>query len=166
MYANWTDADPVASYGHDIESAWLLIDAAQELGDETLLATVKEIAVHLVDTQIEEGLNSKGVLTYEQYVNPEKGWDRNLEWWTQAEAINAFFWIYDITHDETYINRADVLWRWMKANMIDHEYGEWIRTVRDNGTVERTFDKIDLWKCPYHNVRMGIQAYERIHWPT
>jgi hypothetical protein len=56
-----------------------------------------------------------------------------------------------------------VLWKWMRKNMIDREYGEWFRTIRANGTIEKTFDKIDLWKCPYHNVRMGIQAYERIH---
>jgi mannobiose 2-epimerase len=158
MARDWTVTEPADSYGHDIEIAWLLAEAAEVIGNETLIAEVRDAAVRLVDTQIAEGLNADGALTYER--TPAK-FDDNLEWWPQTEAINAFFNLYELTANESYVERAGVLWKWMRRNMIDPEYGEWFRTVRANGTIEKTFDKIDLWKCPYHNVRMGIQAYER-----
>jgi mannobiose 2-epimerase len=159
MMMNWYVTEPTFSYGHDIEIAWLLLEAAEELENQTLIAQLKEIAVHLVDVQIAEGFDKNGALTYEK--QPDF-FDDNLEWWPQAEAMNAFFNIYQFTKNETYIDKAQVLWNWIKKNMIDYEFGEWIRTVRANGTVESKFDKIDEWKCPYHNVRMGIQAYQRL----
>jgi mannobiose 2-epimerase len=160
MARNWSVTEPSDSYGHDIEIAWLLIEAAETIENATLVEEIRNVAVQLVNQQIVDGFNADGVLTYER--TPEM-FDDNLEWWPQAEALNAFFNLYEFTGNESYVDRADVLWRWMRKNMIDSEYGEWFRTVRPDGKIERTFDKFDLWKCPYHNVRTGIQAYERTH---
>jgi mannobiose 2-epimerase len=151
----WMMPDSTVSYGRDIELAWQLLDAAHELENETLLEQVKDIAIHLVDVQVKEGLNKDGALAS----GPERD---NLDWWVQAEALNAFFKLYEVTKNEKYLERAQVLWTWVNKNLVDHEYGEWFRTVTANGTVEKTLYKIDSEKGPYHNVRMEIFAFERI----
>jgi len=45
MDKNWNGTSAMDSYGHDIESSWLLVEAAGLLGDQALWARVKETSI-------------------------------------------------------------------------------------------------------------------------
>ncbi|OAV63539.1 hypothetical protein Barb6_03685 [Bacteroidales bacterium Barb6] len=46
--------------------------------------------------------------------------------------------------------------------MIDREYGEWYSTITADGIPAKKCPKADLWRCPYHNSRMGFELFHRI----
>lgn len=45
---NWKVKPGPISYGHDIEASWLLLEAAEVLGDKLLVEVIKEIALNLL----------------------------------------------------------------------------------------------------------------------
>ena len=49
----WYDKTDLVSYGHNIESSWLIYEAAMVLGDETLLRKVKNICLRIAEASRE-----------------------------------------------------------------------------------------------------------------
>jgi mannobiose 2-epimerase len=47
------------------------------------------------------------------------------------------------------------------TEFVDHERGEWFGTVKEDGTPVKG-DKINFWKCPYHNARACAEMWRRI----
>ncbi|MDR2359287.1 MAG: AGE family epimerase/isomerase [Prevotellaceae bacterium] len=158
----------IDSYGHDVEYSWLLVEAAEVLGDEEILADTKRIAVNVAGVQIEEGLTPEGYMRGEKFHGerpvipgiPQETRHR-LEWWPQAEAVLGFINAWQISHDKKFLDAAILAWEWTKKYMIDHEYGEWYGNVYEDGTPKKDFVKADQWRCPYHNSRMGFELLTR-----
>lgn len=155
---DWENLEHIDSYGHDIELSWLLLEAAKVLKDEVLIDEVKVVSLNLVDTQMTEGWSKVGFLNYER-VNGEL--DSKLEWWPQAESVIAFFNAWQMTGDEKYLDASVKTWDWIKTNLIDNENGEWFGGLDSNNKPNTRRPKADLWKCPYHNSRMGFELYIR-----
>ena len=63
---DWTVQSNIVSYGHDIEGAWLLCEAAELLADEELLKRVEAAAILIADVTIKEGVASYHSLFYEK----------------------------------------------------------------------------------------------------
>ncbi|MDR1259287.1 MAG: AGE family epimerase/isomerase [Tannerellaceae bacterium] len=158
----------IDSYGHDIEFSWLLVEAAEVLGDEEILEDTKRIAVNLADVQIKEGLAPEGYLRGEKFYGerpvrpgmPQETRHR-LEWWPQAEAVVGFINAWQISGDVKFLDAAVLAWEWTKKYMIDHEYGEWYGNVYEDGSPVPEFAKANQWRCPYHNSRMGFEIMTR-----
>ncbi len=155
----WQNLEMIDSYGHDIELAWLITEAAEVLHDRSLMNDIKYIAVQLTDTQLKEGWTADGAMLYEKAGDHIQA---NLDWWPQAESVVGFINAWQLTGDEKYSDAAVKTWEWIKANLIDHEFGEWFRTVTEDGIPSTRAPKGSLWKCPYHNSRMGFEMYERL----
>jgi mannobiose 2-epimerase len=160
----------IDSYGHDIEFSWLLVEAAEVLGDEEILADTKRIAVNLADVQLQEGLAPEGYLRGEKFYGerptfpgaPAREETRHrLEWWPQAEAVVGFLNAWQISGDKKFLDAAVLAWEWTKTYMIDREYGEWYGNVYEDGTPMKEFAKASQWRCPYHNSRMGFEVLTR-----
>ena len=83
----WNVCSQSYSYGHDIEAAWLLSEAAEVLGDEPRQALAHERAVELARSVLKEALGEDGGLAYEG--RDGKVTDPNREWWCQAEAVSG-----------------------------------------------------------------------------
>jgi len=158
---DWQNLENIDSYGHDMELSWLLLEAAEALGDEQLIEDVKRMLVNLVDTQIAEGWNPDGSMLYEKVDGKIK---TDLDWWPQAESVVAFVNAWQITKNEKYLDAANKTWNWIKNNMIDREYGEWYSIVRADGTPVKNRPKASLWRCPYHNGRMGLELFKRFQY--
>ena len=74
------------SYGHEIETSWLLCEAADTLADDALLARVSAVALRLADGVLERGYDAaNGGILYE--LSPNGHLDTNKEWWVQAEGV-------------------------------------------------------------------------------
>lgn len=156
---DWQNLEQIDSYGHDMELSWLLTEAAEVLGEKELLHETERIAIRLVDTQMKEGWNDDGSMLYEKEGDHIQ---KDREWWPQAESVVAFVNAWQITGEERYMDAAWKTWTWIRLHLIDYEYGEWYKTVREDGTPVIRAPKASMWKCPYHNSRMGFEIYTRI----
>jgi len=155
---DWQNQQDIDSYGHDIEFSWLLVEAAEVLGDEELLKETKRIAVRIAAVQLEEGIDANGAMMY------EKEGDRlnaNLSWWPQNETVVGCLNAWQISGDRKFLDAAARTWEWIKTYMIDYEHGEWYIGVNPDGVPQKNRVKADQWRCPYHNSRMGFEVMTR-----
>lgn len=161
----WTPRSANVSYGHDIEASWLLVEAAEVLGDEALLEEAKQLAPKMAQAVYEEGLDPDGAIVYES--GPEGLEDDTKQWWPQAEAAVGFLNAYQLTGETHFLEAACRSWDFIEAYLIDHEYGGWIRYVERDGTKPTGSGegnaKVSFWKCPYHNGRACMELAERLY---
>ena len=156
----WERMSARISYGHDIEGSWLLLEAAQILGDETLLAQVRHISVEMARTVLETGFCEDGGLLYEQ--EPGETPDDDRVWWVQAEAVVGFCQAWQLTGETQYLEAWESVWNYISQYIVDKENGEWFRRVRSDQKPRLERLKIDEWKCPYHNSRMCFEMIKRL----
>ncbi len=154
---DWNCSYDIFSYGHDIEASWLLHEAAFVLGDKEMIARV-EARVPSVVEAASEGFTPEGGMIYEK-VGEEFDGDRH--WWVQAEAAVGYFNLWEHFGVQEGLENALHCWEYIKNNIVDRENGEWVWSVRADGTINRDEDKAGFWKCPYHNSRMCLEIIER-----
>ena len=157
--ADWNNRSNALSYGHDIEAAWLLHEAALVLGEKETLARVEEI-VPLIVRASEEGLLSDGSMAYEKNIRSGH-LDAERHWWVQAETVVGFLNHYRHFGNEKSLQTALDCWRYINNNLIDRQQGEWFWSILPDGSVNRRDDKAGIWKCPYHNGRACMEILER-----
>lgn len=74
----WNPIGAADSYGHDIETSWLMSEAAAAVGDPVLKKQVDEQAVRMARTALREGLSAEGAMRYEKTA---AGMSRKMSWW-------------------------------------------------------------------------------------
>jgi mannobiose 2-epimerase len=156
----WTHQSDTRTYGHDIESAWLLSEAASALGGEELRETVKLWAIELARSALAEGVDREGGVAYEGHDGEVINADR--DWWCQAEAVVGFWHAYELTGEQVFADASQGVWRFIDRRMIDRTHGEWHWRVRADGTVDNSEPKVSEWKGPYHTVRMCLEMMRRL----
>ncbi len=156
---NWTLRSTKISYGHDIEAAWLLTEAAEVLQNPALLARIHPLAIKIADVTLAEGIDSDAGIFNEG--GPSGITDTNKEWWPQAEAVVGFLNAHQLSADPRHLEAALRTWDFIEARLIDRQHGEWFRGVTRDGAVLPEL-KIGFWKCPYHNGRTGLEAVARL----
>jgi mannobiose 2-epimerase len=156
----WKCKSTITSYGHDIESSWLLYEAALELHDPVLTEKVKKICLKIVEAS-KEGLHPDGSLIYEKD-SATGHTDFERHWWPQAEAVVGFFNAFELTGNNNYLLNVTECLDFIQSNLVDHINGEWHWSLKPDGTVNRDDDKAGFWKCPYHNGRMCLEIMKRI----
>ncbi|HLP05449.1 MAG TPA: AGE family epimerase/isomerase [Paludibacter sp.] len=157
----WTCKSAIHSYGHDIETSWLLDEAARVLGNAPLYQRVKEACVRLA-MAASEGLRDDGGLMNERNC-ADNHLDTNCDWWPQAEAMVGYYNIYQLTGNAFYLGEVLKCWDFIQKHIIDSENGEWFWSVASDGAPDRKNDKAGFWKCPYHNGRMCLELIARIN---
>ena len=157
--SDWNNLSDIDSYGHDIETSWLLSEAAEVLGDEEVIKKINGIAIEMVDVALKEGLNEQGAMMYERH---GEHYRKESSWWCQAESIVGCINAYQLTGDEAYLAHAKRFWEFIKTYHVDNEYGEWFRSVSLDGKPNLKEAKVSLWNCPYHNSRMGFEVDVRL----
>ena len=156
---DWQCKSNTVSFGHDIEGAWLMHEAAQETGDRQLIRDVQQSSIRLVDSTLQEGTDADGSIFYEK---EGAHLDTDKHWWPQAEAMVGLMDAWEITHKNLYLEQALKVWIFIREHMMDHEHGEWYWRVDKQGKPEPTEDKAGFWKCPYHNTRALLEMLRRI----
>jgi mannobiose 2-epimerase len=151
----WKVRSDSYTYGHDIEGAWLLCEAAAALGDKELEAQVSKRAVEVAGTVYREGLDKEGGLVYEG--RDGKVIDASREWWPQAEAMVGFWHAYRLTKETAFADAVARLWAFIEKRIVDRVHGEWFWRVRADGSVDEREPKVSEWKDPYHATRMCLE---------
>jgi len=147
---DWQPVEPRRmSYGHEIETSWLLDEAAQiiDYPQDDLVLRLASVA--------DEGLQPDGSMIHEN-VDPHR------EWWVECEAIVGYTNIGMRFGDEQALAKAKRLWKYTHTHLIDHEHGEWYWDCDNEGRPNLTEPKAGFWKCPYHNGRMCLEIIERL----
>lgn len=153
---DWTVQSTAVSYGHDIEAAWLLGEAADVLGDSELRQETAALSARIAEAAA-EGRQTDGSLAYERDGGRVDG-DRH--WWVQAEAVVGWTYAYRITGNATFLDYATRTWAYIQSRLIDYTNGEWYWSRKTNGLVDKSQDKAGPWKCPYHNGRLCLTIIE------
>lgn len=163
----------ICSFGHDVEASWLLLEAAEILGDPLILERMRPISIRMLNAVERAGFDKDGGMFLES--SREGSHLRtNKHWWIQAETLVGMMNSFELTHDPRYWENVKLSWDFIDRYVIDHAGGEWFTKVSRFGKpflVEPPDDpspyyrndwKIDPWKCPYHNGRACLELIRRI----
>jgi mannobiose 2-epimerase len=156
----WHSLSQNVSFGHDVESSWLLTEAAELHGDSTLLAQVRESAIGMAAAVLQEGLDDDGSLFYES--GPQGLVDSGKVWWAQAEAVVGFFNAYQLTGQVHYAQAAYRCWTYIQAKVVDRTHGDWFKRLSRDGTPDHAVFKAGPWECPYHHGRACLEMLVRL----
>ncbi|MEM6685520.1 MAG: AGE family epimerase/isomerase [Bacteroidota bacterium] len=153
--AAWNLMSDSISYGHDIEAAWLIMEAANEVGDEHLIKKSNQIAIQIADQFLKTALDKNGAVINEKN-RKTNHIDTDILWWSQVEAMVGLDYVYKLTSDKKYIDAAIKIWSHTKKHIIDHTHGEWHFRIDKNNHPYTIEDKVSMWKAPYHTTRACI----------
>jgi mannobiose 2-epimerase len=152
----WNCRSSLVSYGHDIETSWLLYEAAAALGEGDF---IKGTALRIASAA-HEGLADDGSLFYERD-DAKSHFDRDRHWWVQAEAVVGFINAWEMSGDSSWLELASAAYEYIITRLADRDGGEWYWSIRTDGSVNLDDDKAGFWKCPYHNTRMCLEIMAR-----
>ncbi|HEY6899951.1 MAG TPA: AGE family epimerase/isomerase [Puia sp.] len=154
----WRARPGLISYGHDIEAAWLLHNAALTIGNSGWITKTSTLVPKMA-LAAAEGLDKDGGLWYEE----ENGHlIREKHWWPQAEAMVGFLQAWQLTKDESWWEKSVNSWNFIKDHIRNPAGKEWYWGVQPGHTPIPGRDKIGFWKCPYHNTRACLEIMRRL----
>jgi mannobiose 2-epimerase len=152
---DWRAIPAHDSFGHDVETAYLLVEAAEALGipDD---ARTWEVARRLIDHALDWGWDDEHGGFYdkgESFGAP--AWDRKKVWWTEAEGLNALLVMHHKfgTRTDRYSKAFRKQWDFIEKHMIDPVHGGWFAETARDGTLIGDGAKANPWKANYHTSR-------------
>ncbi len=147
------------SYGHDIETSWLIDRGVNVLAKPEYRQKMNPIILDLAEQTYEVAFDGHSMAN-----ECEKGVVNEFRiWWVQAETIVGFLNAYKLSPDHhEYLEAAKATWEFVKDHVFDKRAGsEWFWRVDKNGDVVDDMPIVEPWKCPYHNGRMCIEVIRR-----
>ena len=157
----WISLSNHISYGHDIETSWLLQEAAQVLGDPPRIDKVKETDIRLAQTVYEQALEEDGAILYE--ASPDGFMETTKQWWAHAEAVVGFYNAFQLTGKDHFNQSAAMVWDYIQTHFIDRSGGDWFKLLDRYGQPILAHEKAGPWDCPYHHARMCMEMIERLN---
>ncbi|MCI5713480.1 MAG: AGE family epimerase/isomerase [Lachnospiraceae bacterium] len=156
---NYNSILDLHSYGHDIETAWLMNRGIDVLDEEAYKKKINPIIDDLTEQIYQIAFDGHSLAN-----ECEKGVVNTQRiWWVQAEAVIGFINGYQRHTDrKDYLNAAKAEWEFIKDYMIDKREGsEWFWETDENGKPYPDRPIVEPWKCPYHNGRMCMEIIRR-----
>jgi len=155
----WNSLIDLYSYGHDIETAWLVDRGLKILDDRACTERLAPIT-----EAITENIYNRAYTDHSLANEAENGVvDTTRVWWVQAEAVVGFLNGYQKNPEKSeYLRAAEDIWGYIRDYMIDKREGsEWFSGLDvDRKPLGKPI--ADPWKCPYHNGRMCFEVIRRL----
>jgi len=155
----WNDKTDLVSYGHNIESSWLIYEAALVLGDQSVTDRVRDVCIRIADAA-REGVMADGSMIYERFFRTGHI-DTDRHWWVQAETVVGYLNAYNLSGKMEYLDISINAWKFISGHLVDRSEGEWFWSVDNDHRPNLKEDKAGFWKCPYHDSRMCLEIIER-----
>ena len=114
--AHWNTLIDLHSYGHDIETAWLIDRGCEVLGDQALSEKMQAITKDLTAEVYKTAFKDNSLLN-----ECEKGVDDvSRRWWVQAETVVGFLNGYEKAPEhKEYLEAVFGQWDYIKTNLVD-----------------------------------------------
>ncbi len=156
------------SFGHDVETAYLMLESSRALGiqnDSVTLMTGKR----LLDHALANGWDATVGGFYDEgyYFKGDPGitiLKQSKNWWAQAEGLNSLLLFSDYFPNDPhrYFEKFKILWTYTQTYLIDHQWGDWYDEGLDKSPGRRTALKSQIWKAAYHNYRSLSNCVDRL----
>ncbi|MGB6153545.1 MAG: AGE family epimerase/isomerase [Pricia sp.] len=152
------------SFGHDVETAYLMLEASRALDDWQFDETLKK-GKKMVDHALKNGWDDERGGFYDggYYFNQMDSisivnYDKN--WWSQAEGLNSLLLMDSHFPTDSLNYRAyfDQLWDYSKEYLIDPDFGGWYEWGQDVRPETRKDLKGHIWKGAYHDYRALVNC--------
>ena len=155
---NYNSIIDLYSYGHDIESSWLMDWGAGLLNENALFARIAELNRRMAAAVYENAWDHRSLAN-----ECDRGEKNELRiWWVQAEAVVGFVHQWQKTGEEKYAEAAAENFRFILDCVHDKRSGsEWFWCVDKFGVPTPEKPIVEPWKCPYHNGRMCLELMRR-----
>jgi cellobiose epimerase len=161
---DWRAIPAHDSFGHDVETAYLLVEAAHTLGipeDPQTWRTARSLVDHALEwgwDDVNGGFYDKG----ESFGGP--AFDLKKVWWTQAEGLNALLLMhrqFGATTDR-YWKAFLKQWDFIEKHLLDPVYGGWYSETTREGRLIGDGAKANPWKANYHTSRALMNVAEML----
>lgn len=156
------------SFGHDVETAYLMLEASHALGlaNDTVTMRIGKLAV---DHALQNGWDNKVGGFYDEgyYFENKDGITiirDSKNWWAQAEGLNTLLLMADTypNDNQQYYQKFLLLWQYAQTYLIDHVHGDWYEGGLDKEPGNATAQKGHIWKATYHNFRSLANCIKRL----
>jgi len=160
------------SFGHDIETAYLLLEASETIGIENDQAT-HIVSKRMCDHTIRNGWDPESGATYEAgyYFESQEGMsilEKYTQWWAATESFHTLLLMSKLYPDDPmdYYEKFTLTWDYCKNYLIDREHGGWYRLGINESPESVHGDKGGIWKGNYHNTRSLINCINLLKSPV
>ena len=147
------------SYGHNVELAWLLRRADEVLGNPP--DAHRDLVTRLVDHALRYGMDWDRGGVYRDGPHAGPALVRDKEFWQNAEVLVGFLDAFELTGDTRYWEAFRLTWDFVRRFMINHDLGEWMTLVDENGS-PLVPGIGNPWKVCYHSGRAVYEAVARL----
>jgi len=156
------------SFGHDVETAYLMLEASHALGIEHDTVTLT-VAKRMIDHALNNGWDKKVGGFYDEgyYFKGNKSISiikDTKNWWAQAEGMNTLLLMADYFPNDKmhYFEKFETLWHYISVYLIDHEHGGWYAGGLDKEPQLKQAPKGHVWKGTYHHFRAMSNCVTRL----
>jgi mannose/cellobiose epimerase-like protein (N-acyl-D-glucosamine 2-epimerase family) len=156
------------SFGHNVETSYLLIEASHALKLQNDTITLR-IAKQMVDHALGNAWDKKtgGFYDAGYYFKNKAGLtiiSKEKNWWSQAEAMNSLLLMSDIFPKDPihYFDKFKQQWKYIQTYMIDRTYGDWYANGIDIDPEIKMSLKGHIWKGNYHQFRSMMNCADRL----
>ncbi|MCX6226931.1 MAG: AGE family epimerase/isomerase [Bacteroidia bacterium] len=158
---NWQPVGNLISFGHDIETTWLLQESIEVLSAFEKPVIITDWIRHAGRVFLNEALLPDGSARYE--TDPLTGHDDfDRHWWVQAEGMVGLLNAYGNERDPLLLKAALQLWKYILSELKDPSTGEWFWRINPDGRWLPEDSLAGFWKCPYHNTRACLEGISRL----
>jgi mannobiose 2-epimerase len=160
---DWTPVPSVVSFGHDVETGFLLVEASTALGQPDDARTWA-VARKLVDRPLAKGWDEAHGGFYDEAEYAGRVTKDHKVWWVQAEGLNALLVMHEEFGRETprYWQAFQRQWAFIRDRQTDAKYGGWYSQTEADGHAPPGMVKSDRWTEGYHQGRALIRVSDRL----
>jgi mannobiose 2-epimerase len=142
-----------ASFGHDVECAWLTLDAVRTVGFSQEL--LRNWAEALCATSIEFGYDQQHGGFYSAGPLGKPADDLKKIWWVQSEALVSMLDMFKLTGNTRYYDLFRRTLDFVEQHQVSRE-GSWWATRAADGSSTGDQTRTSPWQAGYHAGRSMI----------
>lgn len=159
---DWRAIPDHDSYGHDIETAYLILEAEDVLGHGHDPKT-ESMAKMLVDHALAYGWDETYGGFYQDGTTFGKPDSRLKEWWVQMEGLNSLLLMHEKYGQQTdvYFKAFQRQWQYIQKYQTDSEFHGVYEMVGPDGLPVNP-NKGRIWKAAYHDGRALLNVTARL----
>ncbi len=158
-HSDWSAVDDPRgaglSNGHNVEFAWLMLEAERAMGRPW---PMDRFRAHL-EHALRWGWDAERGGLYHRGEGDRPATDRRKVWWVQAEMLAALSEWWRLEPAPAVADRIVQLLKFVDGWMTDPEHGVWVDSVEEDGRPLRP-TRAHNWKANYHDVRAILEFLE------